>query len=261
MKVAQQTLTWIRYPKDFTIEEKLDQVKKAGYEGVELMEPLDELGSPENLKRSLERIGLKLASLSTVIGLGDKEKLEEAKRRVEYAAQFDVKALMVCGGFPGNGVKLNETHFKVLGEELEELCRYASKFNIEIAFHPHIGCRVETKEDADELLKYTESLKFCPDTAHLQAKGSDPIQFLDIYRDKIAYAHLKDWKENKKVNQWGEHFVELGKGDLGIDFSGFLGKLKEIGYEGWIAVELDSTTRTPLESAKISREYLRKIGY
>lgn len=41
------------------------------------MEPLNELGSPENLKRSLGKRDLTLASLSVVIGLGDKEKLLE----------------------------------------------------------------------------------------------------------------------------------------------------------------------------------------
>jgi inosose dehydratase len=261
IKIAQQSLTWIRYPKDFTLDEKLDQIKEAGYEGVELMESLDELGSPKNLCQILAKRGLVLASLSTIIGLDDREKLEEAKRKVEYAAKFGVKALMVCGGFPKKGMNLNESHFEVLGRELEELSLYASEFNMQVAFHPHIGCRVETKEDIDKLFKYTKFTKLCLDTAHLVAKGSDPIQVLDAYKDKIAYIHLKDWKEEKEVNRYWEHFVELGEGDLGIDFSGFLTKLKEIGYEGWVAVELDSTTRTPLESAKISRQYLRRLGY
>jgi len=54
--------------------------------------------------------------------------------------------------------------------------------------------------------------------------------------------------------------VELGEGDLGIDFSGFLTRLEEIGYEGWVAVELDSTTRTRLKSTKINRQYLKRLG-
>jgi len=261
MKIAQQTLTWIRHPRDFTLEEKLDQIKEAGYEGVEFMEPLDELGSPENLRQLLDKRSLVLASLSIIIGLGNREKLEEAKRKVEYAAEFDVKALMVCGGFPKEGMNLDESHFEVLGKELEELSRHACKFSMEVAFHPHISCRVETKEDIDKLFKHTKSTKLCPDTAHLAAKGSDPIQVLDAYKDKIVYVHLKDWRKEKEVNHYWEHFVELGEGDLGIDFSGFLTKLEQIGYEGWIAVELDSTTRTPLKSAKISRQYLKRLGY
>ena len=261
IKVVQQSLTWMTYPRDFTLDEKLDQIKEAGYEGVELMESLDELGSPHNLRQALDKRDLVLASLSIITGLGDRQKLEEAKRRVKYAAEFDVKTLMVCGGFPKEGVNLSESHFQLLGRELEELSQYASKFNMEVAFHPHIGCRVETKEDIDKLFNYTKSTKLCPDTAHLAAKGSDPIQVLDAYKEKIAYVHLKDWKEEKEVNHYWEHFVELGEGDLGIDFAGFLTKLEQIGYEGWIAVELDSTSRTPLESTKISRQYLRRLGY
>jgi len=72
---------------------------------------------------------------------------------------------------------------------------------------------------------------------------------------------VKDWKENKQVRNYWEHFVELGQGELGIDFPSFLTKLEQIGYDGWVTVELDSTTRTPLESAKISRQYLHELGY
>lgn len=261
LKIAQQTLTWMRHPEKFTVEQKINEVREAGYEGIEFMEPLDELGSADHLRQNLQNHSLALASLSTVIGLGDGKRLDEAKRRVEYAANFGISSLMLCGGFPGEGVELDESHFRVLGEEIEQLCQHAGEFNMNVAFHPHIGCRVETKEDVDRLLQYAPSVKLCPDTAHLQAKGSNPVQFLEEYKDRIVYVHLKDWKQSKKVDNYWEHFVELGEGDLGIDFPGFLRKLEEIGYEGWVAVELDWTTRTPLESAKISREYLRKIGY
>ena len=38
--------------------------------------------------------------------------------------------------------------------------------------------------------------------------------------------------------------------------------LTEAGYEGWIVVETDVTKKpTALESATISRNYLRSIGY
>ena len=50
-------------------------------------------------------------------------------------------------------------------------------------------------------------------------------------------------------------FAELGKGTL--DFSSLFQVLKTAGFDGWASVELDVAYRPRLESARISREYLR----
>jgi inosose dehydratase len=52
-------------------------------------------------------------------------------------------------------------------------------------------------------------------------------------------------------------FFELGRG--GVDFVGLKAHLDEIGWQGWLTVELDSSpVRGPKESARISKEYLEK---
>ena len=52
-------------------------------------------------------------------------------------------------------------------------------------------------------------------------------------------------------------FFELGKG--GVDFPAIKAQLDEIGWRGWLTVELDSSPyRPPKESARISREYIEK---
>ena len=51
-------------------------------------------------------------------------------------------------------------------------------------------------------------------------------------------------------------FFELGKG--GVDFPAIVNILRQNSYQGWITVELDSTLRTPKESARISKNYLEK---
>jgi len=52
-------------------------------------------------------------------------------------------------------------------------------------------------------------------------------------------------------------FFELGKG--GVDFPAIKARLDEIGWRGWLTVELDSSPyRPPKESARLSREYIEK---
>jgi len=51
----------------------------------------------------------------------------------------------------------------------------------------------------------------------------------------------------------------LGEGF--VDFPAVLEILEDVSYEGWVIVETDVTQKaTPLESAVISRDYLKSIG-
>jgi inosose dehydratase len=54
-------------------------------------------------------------------------------------------------------------------------------------------------------------------------------------------------------------FAELGEGC--VDLPGMVQVLQEAGFAGWLIVETDVTQKaTPLESAIISRKYLRALG-
>ena len=48
---------------------------------------------------------------------------------------------------------------------------------------------------------------------------------------------------------------------LGNRMKNILATLEKINYTNWIIVELDRTSITPFESARISRDFLRGIGY
>jgi inosose dehydratase len=53
-------------------------------------------------------------------------------------------------------------------------------------------------------------------------------------------------------------FFALGKG--GVDFPAIKAHLDEIGWRGWLTVELDSSPdRQPIESARISRKYIESV--
>ena len=52
-------------------------------------------------------------------------------------------------------------------------------------------------------------------------------------------------------------FCELGQGSL--DFKALFKVLDECGFDGWASVELDVAYRSRLESASLSRAYLRQM--
>ena len=261
LKVGYSTYTWVVYnrPKPYAVEKALDEIKLAGFRGVEIDGSPEVLGDPKKLKQALLERDMSFPVFEAGVGLHQKNDplLQQAKVRVDYAANFEVRIICVCGGFPEEGENLLEDHFKILAENLEELAEYAAQYQIDVAFHPHLRCRVETSEDTAKLFELTKSTKLCLDTAHLAVAGSDPVQMINDFSDRLIYVHLKDWSKGLDFFPWGD-FVEPGQGDVQIDFSAFFSALEAIDYDGWSMIELDRTRWTPLKSAQITSKFLDK---
>ena len=135
--------------------------------------------------------------------------------------------------------------------------------------HLHFGTMVETREQLTWLMENTDPdvVGLTADTAHITRGGSDPVEVFQTYIDRIPYTHFKDidMNEVKEDTAKGDYrsiihyFEELGEGK--IDFPSIIRIMDKSDYNGWIMVELDSTTRTPKESAAMSKRYLEdKLG-
>jgi inosose dehydratase len=106
---------------------------------------------------------------------------------------------------------------------------------------------VQAPDQLEKLSHYT-GIGLCPDTAHVQAGGGDPVAILRQYASRINYVHLKDIKQGV--------FVPLGQGEQ--NYSQMLAALKDAGYDGWITVELDSFP-DPKRGAEISKAFLQQF--
>lgn len=256
-KIGCHTLTWGNYLNGYSIKDALWEIKEAGYDGVEIYDSLTRLGSAAELKTQLNEQGLELATLSANVKVTGNEKtdLAEAKEKVYFAGQFGVKALMTTGGWTGDGLSKEAKSYKSLCKRLDLLAAYASKFNMQVAFHNHLGTIVEEERDILNLLEFSKALKLCIDTGHLAAVDADPTYVIEKYASSLALVHLKDW--DPKIRD----FAELGRGILGNRMKNILATLEKINYTNWIIVELDRTSATPFESARISRDFLRGMGY
>ncbi len=256
-KIGCHTLTWGNYLSGYSIKDALWEIKEAGYDGAEIYDALPRLGSAAALKTQLDEQGLALAALSANIKVSSDEKadLSEAKEKVFFASQFGVKALMVTGGWTADGLQKETKSYKSLCKRLDSLAQYASKFKMQVAFHNHLGTIVEDERDIVNLLEFSSSAKLCIDTGHLAAAGSDPASVIEKYASSLALVHLKDWDPGMR------DFTELGRGIIGGRIKNVLATLEKINYTNWIIVELDRTLTVPFESARISRDFLRGMGY
>jgi inosose dehydratase len=261
MLIAHQAMTWEGWWQKngmpFKTDVLLQEVHDAGYDGVELGGTATQLGSPAHLKDLLAEHQLELAawavSVSTTPSPGN---TDEYRRAMDYAAEMDVKVIMCCGGFLGEGGRRTtfDDDYQAFADNLNAAADYAKQYGQSIAYHPHRGCIVETLEEVDRLYRFKPRVGLCPDTGHLAAVRSDPAALIRRYPAKVFLIHMKDFDTKTR------NFTELGRGDAGLDFKAVRDALREIRYKGWLVVERDDPPMPAIESAKTSRRFLRTIG-
>jgi len=246
IKVGCHSLTWANFyrGKTYDLKEVLRDIKKIGYDGAELVEPLSAIGDITSFKELLHSLELELVSLSCS---PDKY----IRSRIDFLKDFDTNIVMLCAGWIKKGWRKEGVLIHSLRNDLNEIAQYADEQDLNLAFHPHKDTLIETKEDLEEFYSEPTPVKLCLDIAHIAACGSDPLEILKEFRNKINYIHIKDYDyENRE-------FVELGQGDLNL--KEIISYLKK-NYTGWITVEVDETRSNPNESAAISRAYLKNLG-
>ena len=166
-----------------------------------------------------------------------------------------------------------DAEYEQFARTLNKVGEITLQQGVRSCFHNHVGSTIETREEIDRLFSMIDrDLIFQgPDIGHLVWAGTDPVAFCRDYADSIKSVHVKDidpqvLKEGvEKEWDYGTFsahgiFAELGEGM--VDFPAMFAILEKAGYEGWIIVETDVTQKpTALESATISRDYLKSIGY
>jgi inosose dehydratase len=253
-RLGYSSLTWGETP---DLEEMLAAIAGAGWEGVEFIGmSSDWLGTPRRLRALLDRHGLLAVCMFGTISLGPDSEivLERQRRLIEYAADLGCSVYCFLGGQRVVRRLPTEDEVKRLAEQSEILIDYATPRGLTVAYHAHPRCTIESEEEQDRLLAFSDRLKVCVDVSVAALMGEDAIAQLRKYRDRLAYVHMKDWKGGK--------FCVMGKGTVGLDFGRIRETLEEVGYSGWVIGELSSYADTAAtESCYANRAYLRSVGY
>jgi inosose dehydratase len=262
MKAAINACTWGGYAKfrgeAYDWRRFVREAAEAGYEGVELGGTRDTLGEPDACRKLVERNGLQIVSFAASVTYNPwKPNTEQYRASIDYAAALGVPILMTCGGFiPNQRRNTYAFDYDTFAGNLGAAMRYAERHGLTLAFHPHRGCVVETVAEMKEMVKRLPDLTVCVDIAHLEASGEDALRFIRTFGNRIITTHIKDYSWKK------DSFVELGQGDGKLDVAACIRALRRAGYDDWLVVELDKKftdkDRTPLESAKMCRRYLKR---
>ncbi len=262
----------------------LDEVAASGYLATELGDgfPRD----PAVLRRALSERGLSLPSAWCGLGFFQAQPeadIEHTRRLCGLLAAVGAsfvnladegtpeRKALACRADSPEAPRLSPSEWEQFAERVCQAAEVAREHGVQATFHLHAGTWVETRDDLEELLSRAPAplVKLCWDVGHAICGGVDPLAVVRDHPERIAYIHLKDVDGEvlDGVRRDGVDFsdavrrrifTELGHGRL--DVAGLLKTLRDIGYDGWLMVEQDSTWLAPIDSARRSREYLRSLG-
>lgn len=270
MRLSYQTITWggvvghpvgvtsiknLFYMANGSSETAIREIASAGYAGVEMFDGnlRQYEDRPAELRRLLDEAGVSLAAVYSGANFVYPDILEDEFWRIEkaatLAATFGATNLVVGGGAQ-RAAGTTDDDYQRLAEGLDRVADVAEPHGLRASYHPHLTTIVEGPDQIDRILSMSR-IGFCPDTGHLAAGGGDPVDLIRRHADRVTHVHLKDFTPEP----FGFH--PLGRGT--VDLPGVLHALVEMGYAGWVTVELDEYDGAPADAAAESFGYLQTL--
>jgi inosose dehydratase len=263
LKIGHTGITWGYTPADAATA--IPEVASLGYYGYETFgEYFEAWEAKGGLKKVLDENHLPLISAYCNVNLTDPAKRADEVARAVLWAKFIKQDGGVTAVIGPNGVKRQSYDFKAskgdIVSALNEISKAVDGLGITPALHQHTGTCVETRDEVYAVLDAVDTryVKFGPDVGQLAKGGSDPVKVVKDFLPLIRHVHLKDWNGGPN---WAE-YCPLGQGK--VDIPAVLALLEQAPAMKIVMVELDASRNPPippLETARISKEYLQKQGY
>jgi len=259
--------------------EILDELRVLGFAGCQFGR-----GFPEGaaLADELSSRDLRLAELYSALpatpqGLGDGA-AELAARDLDRLVAAGGEVLVVAldgsperdaiSGRAIDGPRWPDAAFDDLARLLDDLARRAPEGR-RVTFHPHTATWIEAPDEVASLASRLEATaaSLCLDVGHYTVGGGDPVEAIRRYGNLVTHVHAKDVDGDVlrrlragELEGFGgavreRLFTELGNGVL--DLAGVLAALDEIGFDGWLMAEQDSSWLPPTAAAAVNGRILQ----
>jgi sugar phosphate isomerase/epimerase len=174
---------------------------------------------------------------------------DHTKRALSLARELGAACITTEPGGPVEAGASWSAALKLFVEELKPVAEHAEKEGVLLLVEPEPGLLIETAEQFQEFMRHVDSpavgLNF--DVGHMYCVGEDPPAALRRLAKYVRHIHLEDIAASR-VHQ---HLIP---GDGAIDFAATLWAVAEIGYRGWVTVELYPYIDDPDQAARMAYE-------
>jgi len=246
-------------------DQAIKDIAGLGYRGFETFGEVLEAWEPKGgLGKILEENKLPLISAyCNAILTEPRVRKDEVDKMVRWG-----KILKKYGGSVSvigpNGVRRPSYDFNAnkanIVTALNEIGKALADIGVVGAVHQHTGTSIEFRDEVYAVMEAVDPryVKFGPDIGQLAKGGADPLKIVNDFLSIIRHVHLKDFNGGP---HW-EGYCPLGQGK--VDIPAIMGALEKARDLKIAMVELDPSPNppmTPLETARVSKEYLKKLGY
>jgi inosose dehydratase len=267
MRFACHTMTWAD---DYL--RGIGEIGAAGFRGVQLranvMAAYGE--KPGELKALLARHKVEFVCLSSgnVLLAPDQEAdtLALHEKQARFAAAAGGLHLQVTDERPKDRVPTSEDR-KRMGGLLTTLGQRVAALGVKLVYHNHMGNLGERAEEVAEVLAASDpaAVGFLFDMAHFAQAGGDCAKAIHDHKARLTLVHAKDVRTVPRMpdspeRQQTYQFVELGRGR--VDLPGAFAALRDVGYRGWVIVELDAVPDpggSAAASMRTSQQYIEQV--
>jgi sugar phosphate isomerase/epimerase len=180
-------------------------------------------------------------------------RLDFLRRAVDTAGFLGAGAVSFWSGTATEPAD-EETLMDRLVAGCRQLCEYAERGKVRLAFEPEPGMFIDTMTRWADLHQRVAHPRFglTLDLGHLHCLGETPVgPHLRRWRDWLWNIHIEDMRRGVH-----DHLM-FGEGDM--DFAEVMTSLTEIGYAGGVHVELSRHSHHAVETARRSLAFLH--GY
>lgn len=227
------------------VEKTLERLSKFGYDGIEIK------GNPEQYDVSKLKDGLSSHSLevSSVCGMwpwdnndhmksNDLANPDERVRKkavkyvrdgLSFGSQLGASCMVVVVGGCGKTKRLHEKEWEFGVKSVREAGKHAENVGVTMAIEPINRYELFLLKNVDQGLKFVREVnmsgvKLMLDTFHMNVEEADPAASVRKAGEYLVHLHVAD--SNRQ---------SVGRGHT--DFKNIVKSLKEIGYQGYLAME------------------------
>lgn len=250
------------------LQEKLDAIAAAGFDGVEIFENdlLSFDGSPADVGKTIRDLGLKLVTFQPFRdfeGMPEPQRtraFERAERKFDLMEELGTDLLMVCSNVSPQSLGGLDRAAK----DLAELGDRAAKRGLRIAFEAlSWGKHISDYRDSWEVVRRANhpNVGLVLDTFHIIARKVPLDAISSIPGDKIFLVQVADAPTlEMDPLSWSRHFRCFpGQGDFPL--GDFMRNLAMTGYDGPLSLEIFNDQFRSSSTKNVAKDGLRSLIY
>jgi sugar phosphate isomerase/epimerase len=181
-------------------------------------------------------------------------RIDHTRRALTFARELGAPCITTEPGGPLEPGGSWSAALRLFVEGLKPVAEHAEKEGVLLLIEPEPDLIVETADQFEELMRHVDSpavgLNF--DIGHFYCVGDEPAPTVHRLAKYIRHFHLEDIAATRV-----HHHLIPGEG--AIDCPATLRAIRDIGYDGWMTIELYPYVDDPDMAARTAFERVTKI--